>query len=429
VTVLQAKNGGENTRFARVDRHRNSDSEVVGLVLLVNGSPDSREAIERYLYFEYIRPHGRARNPIDLFTRLAGSVRAGRHASRVGAQYEAIGGGRALNLLIKEQALALRRGVAARIGRQGDARVESYVVAHFGFAPVRSTLAAMGRDGVTQAILVPHFPQYSDIMTGVAFRQWHRAVTAVGDHRWTTRLLTEFATAPGYIQAVNDRVQQGLQRFPRHLRGDVHLLFVARGAPVSDVQNGDPYCCQLQQSMNGVLNLLGTANPYSLAFLRHGKRHQWMVPRVRDAVRALAAMKRPLLAVPLDLVTDQLDTAFNLDIEMRRIAGTHEIRHFQVTSGINCHPLFIAGLSDRIAELVEGDSATGPDVSWMNGVPGLHRPQIVCPRRVVGNDDSPAVCSTCCFAPTAAYEPEKKPSISAMGSTRLEEGQSRLYRS
>ena len=53
-----------------------------------------------------------------------------------------------------------------------------------------------------------------------------------------------------------------------------------------------------------------------------------------------------VLIVPVAFVTDHVETAFELDIEIREEAKTFGIEYYEVTGGLNTHPLFIQALSE-----------------------------------------------------------------------------------
>jgi ferrochelatase len=51
-------------------------------------------------------------------------------------------------------------------------------------------------------------------------------------------------------------------------------------------------------------------------------------------------------------VTDHIETSFELDIEVREEAEEFGIEHYEVTSGLNSHPLFIEALMEAtVAQL------------------------------------------------------------------------------
>lgn len=54
--------------------------------------------------------------------------------------------------------------------------------------------------------------------------------------------------APGLIQALANRVEEGLTRWPLEKRQEVHIVFSAHSLPVRITQMGDPYEDQLHET-------------------------------------------------------------------------------------------------------------------------------------------------------------------------------------
>jgi len=136
-------------------------------------------------------------------------------------------------------------------------------------------------------------------------------------------------------------------------------VFVARGDLKSRLySSADPYCCQLHVTMQQVMMSRARQSTYSLAFLNTGRGRGRLGPSMREHLAELAAEgKTSVLVVPTDYVSDQFDTAYNLDIALRPYARTVGIKEYHVMSGINCHPSFINGLSGIVRSLL----GFGPD--------------------------------------------------------------------
>ncbi len=86
----------------------------------------------------------------------------------------------------------------------------------------------------------------------------------------------------------------------------------------------------------------------SIAYTKSGPGSEWLSPSAQSAVQTLGRIKKAILAIPIDIVTEQLDTAFGLDVELRAVSIQNGIAHYHVASGLNCHPLFIDSLSNLV---------------------------------------------------------------------------------
>jgi protoporphyrin/coproporphyrin ferrochelatase len=60
--------------------------------------------------------------------------------------------------------------------------------------------------------------------------------------------IESYHDAPGLIQALANRVEEGLRRWPAEKRPEVHVVFSAHSLPVRITQMGDPYADQLLET-------------------------------------------------------------------------------------------------------------------------------------------------------------------------------------
>jgi ferrochelatase len=54
----------------------------------------------------------------------------------------------------------------------------------------------------------------------------------------------------------------------------------------------------------------------------------------------------PVLVVPISYLTDHVETHYELDIAVREEAEAAGIDHFEVSSGLNAHPLLVEALAE-----------------------------------------------------------------------------------
>jgi ferrochelatase len=213
------------------------------------------------------------------------------------------------------------------------------------------TAAQMEADGVDKVMLLPLYPQYSSATTGSALAYW----TALGDTgeipSWPTTTVLEYAANPKYVQALSERIDEGLQRFPRGWRADAQILFNAHGLPLRGrSREEDPYCCLVHSTVQRVMQYRGHDRPVHTAFQNRIGLGGGLSPSTSTTLEALARDEaEAVLAVPLTFATDHLLTSYGLDIEVRAQAETAGIPHFEVTSGLNTHPLFIEALAEATA--------------------------------------------------------------------------------
>lgn len=340
----------------------------VGVVLLNPGGPIKPEDIEPFLYNRFMDPAC-----IDL--PVKGTVRhwaskffAARQSSAIGACYDAVGGASPINRLTEEQRVALERRLNDRFARATGASFRCYTAARYWKPTPEETGAQMVRDGITKVVLLPLYPHYSKATTGSSLLYW-KALEDTGEIPvWPTSSVFEYAAHPKYIQAISERIDEGLQRFSRAVRDKVHLLFSAHGTPAKAMkQRRDPYCCLVHATVQQVMDYRRAERErdraHLIAFRGHQGPSEGLTPNTPNQLEELAEQGHTsVLVVPVAFVTDHLETAYNLDIEVREKAETFGIEHYEVTRGLNAHPLFIEALAEVVAAQLsapdpEGDGA------------------------------------------------------------------------
>jgi protoporphyrin/coproporphyrin ferrochelatase len=231
-------------------------------------------------------------------------------------------------------------------------------------------------------VLLPLYPQYSKTTTGSSLIYWKALEEAGEIPQWPTTYAQEYSTHPKYVQALSERIDEGLQRFPRHVRDEVQLVFSAHGTPLKEMtRRRDPYCCLIHSTVQQVMEYRERereeSRPFHVAFQSKVGPAEWLTPSTPDKLEELAnAGHLAVLVIPVAFVTDHIETAFELDIEVREEAEKFGIHHYEVTSGLNCHPLFI----DALAEVVAAQVELARDIAGDGAPAELPRPICQLPR-------------------------------------------------
>ncbi len=318
------------------------------------GGPESLEDVESMLYNLYM-------DPVLFDLPVSGWLRhwgckalASWRAEPVRKQYELIGGRSPLNRLTDEQADSLEERLNEHFGGPTGIEFQTYVSMRYWHPFGEETASRMADDNVDRVVLLPLFPQYSKTTSGSALAYW-KALEETGEiPSWPTTTAFEYAANPKYIQALSERIDEGLQRFPKERRDDVQLLFSAPGTPLKERRHrDDPYCCLVHSTVEQVMQRRGRDRPVHTAFQNRIPLRRGLSPSTADTIDELGEQGcEAVLTVPLTFATDQLLTSYGLDIACRKRAERAGISHYEVTAGMNTHPLFIEALSEAtIAQL------------------------------------------------------------------------------
>ena len=326
----------------------------IGVVLMNLGGPDKLDDVAPFLYNLFM-------DPAIIDIPLGGPLRhwlckyiATKRSKRVGEDYKVIGGGSPINRLTREQARTLEDRLQKYYGEEADVEFRTYIAMRYWHPISEEAAVAMQQDGINKVILLPLYPQYSKTTTGSSLVYWWMLEETEEIPKWDTTYVFEYAANPKYVQAVSERIDEALQRFPRQVREKVHLVFSAHGTPLKEMkERRDPYCCLIHSTVDRVMAARGHDHPYHVAFQSKVGPSEWLTPSTIDKVKELAkAGREALLIIPVAFVTDHIETAFELDVELRHEAEESGAVHFEVTSGLNCHPLFIEALAEAtVAQL------------------------------------------------------------------------------
>jgi ferrochelatase len=309
---------------------------MLAVVALNMGGPDSPAAVEPFLRNLFADPDiiqlGWARPLQPLLARLM----ARRRAPFSRAAYAQIGG----RSPIREESAAQAQAVVAAMAASGVAARPYLAMSYWHPFPVE-TAAAMQADGITRALLLPLYPHRSRTTTGSAFRTIESALPDIATAR-----IDGYATVPGYIEALCDRIIEASGRLPELERAAAPVLFSAHGLPESVIRRGDPYLDEVRSTVAAVTRRLALESRSQLAFQSRVGRLRWLAPSTEEALDALAAAgRRAVVVVPVSFTGEHLETLQEIDILYRDRAAARGITSFVRARAVGCHPAFISGLA------------------------------------------------------------------------------------
>lgn len=367
---------------------RVDEGDTVGVVLMNLGGPSERGDVAPFLYNLFMDPAIIDIPVGGIFRHWLCRFIASRRSSHVGEDYEVIGGGSPINRLTREQARSLENRLGREYGEKAGVEFKTYMAMRYWHPFSEEVAQQMTADGVNKVVLLPLYPHYSKTTTGSGLVYWHTLQEEREIPFWDTTYVFEYAANPKYVQAISERIDEALQRFPKKVRGGAHLVFSAHGTPLKEMkERRDPYCCHIHSTVDRVMAQRMYDHPYHVSFQSKVGPMEWLTPSTTDKVRQLAETgTQAVVVVPVAFVTDHIETIFELDVELREEAENAGVTNFEVTSGLNCHPLFIEALAEAtISQLIMPEgvgtmSASGDGVSSgeayplrpLNSLPRFH---------------------------------------------------------
>jgi protoporphyrin/coproporphyrin ferrochelatase len=215
-------------------------------------------------------------------------------------------------------------------------------------------------DGIEHTVLLPLYPHFSWTTTGSSFRDWEdirQDFEKSGKKpTWQEYTVKSYHLNQPYLESLNERIDEALTRFTDEERKKVHLIFTAHGTPISEVESGDPYTGQIEETVEALMAMRASKENYWLSYQSRVGPSKWTQPNTEDLViRLLEYGVRHFLMIPVAFVTDHIETLHELGIELPEELeeeGLH-VEKLEVSGGLNDHPKFIQALVDEVTYRIE----------------------------------------------------------------------------
>jgi len=316
-------------------------SDKIAVLLLQMGGPDSLAAVEPFLYNLFSDRDIIKIGPAFLQPFIARMI-VKRRAPKSAANYRDIGGKSPLRELTEQQARELEKVL-------GDS-FRCFVAMRYWHPFTDQALTDIRQAGITRIIALSLYPHYSRATSGSSFNELERAL-AGSQPRPEISYIRQFYNHPLYIQALVEKIEQGLRGFAERSR--VQLFFSAHSLPQSFIADGDPYLEQIQATVRLVMEHFGGV-AHHLAFQSRAGPVKWLEPSTGDKLKELAALgHREVLMVPLSFVSDHIETLHEIDIEYREEAHKLGITDFRRMESLNSSPTFIQCLVELVRDVVK----------------------------------------------------------------------------
>jgi protoporphyrin/coproporphyrin ferrochelatase len=298
------------------------------LLLLAFGGPRSLEEVE------------------FLLTRLfRGRKPSSEQLERVKERYGLIGGFSPLPEITQRQGKALEE----RLNARGN-HFRSYIGMRYSRPLIEEAVNEITQDGMNEIVALPMAPFRSRASTGAYAEELNRVRQGLKIPLKVT-FVDGWHTRPIFLDAVGEKIREGLNDFDPGVRQRVHLIFTAHSLPSSIIQN-DPYVQDMEASVKGVLSGIECAN-WHIAFQSKGiGPEEWIGPDVEQVLDDLASQEvREVLLVPIGFVSDHIEILYDIDVLFRKKAESLGMV-FKRTRSLNTSGRFIEALADAVEERI-----------------------------------------------------------------------------
>jgi ferrochelatase len=270
----------------------------------------------------------------DFLVRMTGREPTEGTLAVVGERYAAIGGGSPLPDITARQARALQAKLVQQLAFPLRVR-HGFLFAEPGVEKCLKELTGH------EVLALPLSP-FGSRQTRDRYR---KALDEAGATE--VPILEGWYAGRGFVKAVSKRIAEALDGSDA---SEWAVLFTAHNVPLENVLEGDPYVEQLQQTIAQLVPQV-TPGDWRFAFQSKGRGGgEWLEPEADEVVRALAADGwEKLLVVPVGFVSDNVETLYDLDIELRSVVEANGMEYRRSTPP-NDSPPFIEALADVVID-------------------------------------------------------------------------------
>jgi ferrochelatase len=229
---------------------------------------------------------------------------------------------------------------------------KSYVGMRYGHPLIEETLTEIHREGVREVVAIPMAPFKSRASTGAYAEEVHRVLKNIGDGMRLS-FVESWHSHPLFVEAVREKIEEGLREFPSEVRNGVHIIFTAHSLPRSVVES-DPYVGDMKTSVEKVLEGMKPF-PWHIAFQsKGGGAEEWIGPDVEKVLDEISSQGvKEALLVPIGFVSDHIEILYDIDIAFRQKAESLGMV-LRRTRSLNSSGRFIDALADAVEEHMKG---------------------------------------------------------------------------
>jgi ferrochelatase len=302
----------------------------IGVLVMSYGTPESMEQIEAY--YTHIR-RGAPPTPEQL--------------ADLKQRYEAIVGG---FFPLRENTNKQVRGLEEKLNSQvSDVEFVCYQGLKHAEPFVEDGVAAMVKDGITEAVGIVLAPHYSTMSVGGYIK---RAKEKAEELNLQISFVESYHLHPELLEALSTRVETALQKFDGPA-ASVRVIFSAHSLPEKILELNDPYPEQLLETSKEIAARTDIAN-WQFAWQSAGQTAMpWLGPDILDVLKMIREEEdvTKVLMCPIGFVSDHLEVLYDIDIECQDLARKLGV-HLERTESLNVDPKYMETLADVVREKI-----------------------------------------------------------------------------
>jgi ferrochelatase len=212
---------------------------------------------------------------------------------------------------------------------------------------IKDAIGQMYLHGIEEAVGIVMAPHYSAMSIG---KYWAKIEEAQKMYGTSIKFsyVNSWYEQPNFLQAVENHIRAGYEKFAPEVRDKVKLVFSAHSLPARLIKMGDPYDDELKTNARIVAERLGNVDwMFSYQSAAHTG-EPWLGPQLEEVIPALAKEGyKYVLVAPIGFVCDHVEVLYDIDIEAKQVAQEHGMQLERIEM-MNSDPMFIEAVADAV---------------------------------------------------------------------------------
>ena len=311
-------------------------------VMLVNmGAPDSLDSVKPYL-FNLFSDAAIIDVPIPgVIRRLLARLLANRRYKKSINIYKQIGGKSPLSEITDVQC----QRVESRLNRQYSFRFRVFPTMRYWHPKIEDVWHEVVEQGFSKIVILPLYPFYSITTSQSIFTLIDKLNQGRTAQKSDLMMINSFGNHPQFIEAIIHQIETALESYP-----DIRdILLSAHSIPMKSVKKGDLYLAEITMAFRQLNHHFNGNRRLHLSFQSKLGPLKWLAPSTIDKISEIAAQGvRNLMVYPFGFVSDNSETVYELDIQMKKLALEKGILNYIRVDALNDDDFFIETLHTLI---------------------------------------------------------------------------------
>ncbi|MED7789515.1 ferrochelatase [Francisella sp. 19X1-34] len=202
------------------------------------------------------------------------------------------------------------------LAKELNDKLDKYIVdcaMRYGNPSIESKIKNLQKQGVTEIVVFPLYPQYSATTTATVYDEIYRIISKL---RWqpTIKGINPYYSNKSHIETISQQIKQHLQSL--EYTPDM-VLFSFHGLPQEYFDKGDPYYCHCHKTYRLVKESLQDNYPnidFELSFQSRFGPKKWLEPYTTVKLEEFAKQNKKVVVIAPGFSVDCLETLEELAI-------------------------------------------------------------------------------------------------------------------